>query len=103
MLVEKIYGSARIDSETSSGFWRSVQLFPPKGDIFHPEQLWEEIIDNLNAFENLVSSWALAMINITYFGLQIARFEMQREAKDRRLHELEEENSRLKEEMGKGE
>jgi hypothetical protein len=88
---------------SSSGFWRSVQLFPPKGDIFHPEHLREEIINNLNAFENLISSWALTMINITDFGLQIAGFKMQREAKDQRLHELEEENSRLKQEMGKGE
>ena len=43
------------------------------------------------------------MINIIDFGLQIARFEMQHEAKDQQLHELEEENSRLKQEMGQGE
>ena len=102
-LVEKMYRSARIDSETSSGSWHSVQLFLPKGDIFDPECLQEEIINNLSSFENLVSSWALAMINITDFGLQIVGLEMQHEAKDQRLHELEEENSRLKQEIEKGE
>ena len=38
-LVEKMYGSAQIDSKASSSSWHSVQLFLSKGGVFDPKHL----------------------------------------------------------------